>query len=386
MPYTTPVVAYSTTINGTYTALTGIQNISISRGRNYLQDPFPASSCVIELIPATSYATPLAIGQYIDVRKANSGDSPAWFVGRITDVQRAYGMPYNAGTGAAPADRITITATGGTGAIGSNQLVNYSWAAGKATSVLTDLCTQAQVYQNGGQASAVNVSAQTVSGGTLDAVNDVLRTMNWVIDDADAMRTIIINPNNNVIAYAVGTSIPTPTFSDTGSSQKYTAIEYLSSNNTAFTKVVVSPEGLTPQVASTGTVYNTLNVSTYNANTADAASLATYLLNTLSGQTTPVPFVLRTNTNVAPNCLDDSVLISSVGGFGSVFCFPSIIGALITITFRGTTVTGAVQGVRLNFDLEQASVEYTISPSLGQPFTLDIAALGKLDTNRLGYP
>ena len=72
MPYTTPVVSYSATIDGTYTALTGVQSAVITRGRQRFQDPPQPLSLSLELIPATSYALPLARGQFIDVRATSS--------------------------------------------------------------------------------------------------------------------------------------------------------------------------------------------------------------------------------------------------------------------------------------------------------------------------
>ncbi len=88
MPYTAPTVNYCATMAGTYTTLTGVQSVSISRGRRYFQDNFQASQCVVELIPATSYSPELAIGQFIDVRVANTATSRAFFTGQITDVER----------------------------------------------------------------------------------------------------------------------------------------------------------------------------------------------------------------------------------------------------------------------------------------------------------
>ena len=134
MSYTPPTVNYATTSVGTFTSLTGIQSVTINRGRRHFQDPYPPTVCTIELIPADSYATPLAIGQFIDVRDTNSGSSPCYFTGRIIDVVRRYDMPYNNVTGAAPGDRITITATGATGLIGSANLDAVSIAGGTTVS------------------------------------------------------------------------------------------------------------------------------------------------------------------------------------------------------------------------------------------------------------
>lgn len=379
--YTVPVASYSAFLAGPYTALTGIQNISISRGRTYLQDPFPASNCVIELIPANSYATPLAIGQFIDVRTVNDPNGNAYFVGRITDVNRVYGMPFNNSNGAAPGDRIVITATGGTGNLGSNELTNYSWAESKAEGIIGSIGQISGTTVHNLFGSNVLASAQTYSGPALDAVNDLLRTGNLMMDDGDRKRGSGIGVYGQAVyVFPVGTNTNTIVLTDSGTGTKYNQIEFLSSNQTTFNKVTVSAAGLTPQVAETGSSFNNMSISSFNVNTAEALSLANYLLQMTSSQLTPVPFTVSTTTEIDANCL----IPSYISGFPGPNTSP--IGAPIQITFRGSTVTGIVQGVRLYFDIEQARIQYMISPSLGQPFVLNSTLFGVLNTNRLGYP
>jgi hypothetical protein len=62
-----------------------------------------------------------------------------------------------------------------------------------------------------------------------------------------------------------------------------------------------------------------------------------------------------------------------------------IIGALVTVIFRGTTVTAQIQGINTTFYPDYASVQLYLSPSIGAPFTLDSPILGVLDQNRLGF-
>jgi hypothetical protein len=64
----------------------------------------------------------------------------------------------------------------------------------------------------------------------------------------------------------------------------------------------------------------------------------------------------------------------------------SNIGASASIVFRGTTVTGQIQGMSAAFYPDRAGVQLYFSPSLGTPFTLDSSTNGVLDQNRLGYP
>lgn len=379
MTYTPPTVNYSTTLTGTYTTLTGVQSVNISRGRQRFQDNISATSCVIELIPAASYATPLAVGQYIDVRTTNSGSSTAYFCGKITDVQRNYAFPYNGGTGAAPADRITIMATGATGLMAATTLDNYTWGDDYASVVLATLIASSSIVPIYVDAFT-QIGGYTYSGGQLDAVNQMLRTLQYVLEET---RTDRVNPYFFVTFGPLGLGWSSPTkFSDTGAvgTLAFSQLQYLSSAQNTFTQVNVQPQDLAPQVVTSGSApYNSLSYATYNYSTGDALSLANYILTT-NNQPTPVPFTITTNTMAAPTCMSIAEWVNPSGPMAP------IIGSPVEVTFRGTTVNASIQGVNAAFYPDRGNVQLFLSPSLGTPFTLDSTAFGVLDTNRLGYP
>lgn len=378
MSYTPPTVNYSATHNGTYTTLTGVQSVSIRRGRQYFQDPFSQSICTIELIPATSYALPLAVGQFVDVRDSNIASSPCYFEGQITDVTRTYEMPYNNATGAAPSDRITLTLTGAVGNIGSATLQNFNMVAfSDVSNTLFEVGANTNVTVFAENNSILH-SGRVYSGPALEAVNKLLQTGQMLIDDQDTARlgTILgCRAVNNIGRNPLGLS-----YSDTGQTL-FKSLEYQSSVESTFNYVEVEAEGLTPQVtkASSGR-FNSLLYQTYNIDTATALSLSQYLYNLLSGGLAPVPLTIGTDTTAAPNCMTAARIFTSATGN-----FP-VIGQLATITFRGTTVTGQIQGVNANFYLDRAHVQLYFSPSLGVPFTLNSTTNGVLDQNRLGFP
>ena len=379
MPYTAPTVNYSATNNGTYTTLTGVQSVVVRRGRQRFQDPMPQSSCTIELIPANSYALPLAVGQFIDVRDANTSTSPCYFAGQITDVIRTYDIPFNSGTGAAPGDRITITATGGTGALGSATLINYSMPEQAVSVSLDGLASQANVlfiYED----NTVFNSAQTLNVPLLNAVNTLMQTGQMLMDDLDTERS---GSKRGLYIYNNTAKTPAYTYSDTGAT-RFKTLEYQSSVQDVFNYVEVDPVGLANQVTNSGTPpYNALTYTTYNRSTADALSLSGYLFSLLSGQLTPVPSVLATDTATADGCMTVARIPK---GSGSPVSGGQVIGAMASITFRGSTVAGQIQGINASFYADRASVQLYFSPSLGVSFTLDSTTNGVLDTNRLGYP
>lgn len=388
MPYTPPAVSYSSTLNGTYTQLTGVQSVNIRRGRAFFQDNFPATRCTVELIPANSYATPLAIGQWLDVRTSNSSSAAAYFVGQITDVERSYDMPYTAATGYAPGDRIIITATGATGQIAANTVPSYTAFIQTVQYQMAEFAGNSKV---GFVASGVDIVTSLASAtniGALDAINQLARTGQYNIDDADTNRQG--NPYNAdtleplMFAYT-GVGSLVATFGDAASGTKYNQLRFLSSNQSTFNSVnVITPGLATQNVKAAAGPYNSLDYNTYSANTTDASNLATYLYRMLSGQTVVAPFSLGCDTVV-----DDTFLqychVSNAPRVGQTQRY-TWIGGQATIAFRGTTYAAAVQSIATNFYPDRATAEFTFAPTLGQPFTLDSSSFGILNTNRLGYP
>lgn len=386
MAYTTPTVNYCATINGTYTSLTGIQSVSVSRGRQRFQDNFTQTNCTIEIIPAATYSVPFAIGQFIDVRDANNSTSPCYFNGRITDIERKYAMPYNSGTGVAPQDRIIITATGSTGALGTSSVSNYTLGTTDCTNAIYLLALTVGIYcyyQN--YTSVNNSTTLNITSGTLDLVNALLRTSQYFIDDLDQLRTYI---DGTVVAnlFPPGQGNTSFTFSDDGTidGYKFTDLQYLSSVQNTFNEVQVAPVGLATQTTTSGTApYNTLVYNTYNKTTADALSLANYIA-AVQSLTTIVPYSITTNTLTASDCLTVSLLNDRLDFTSPTK--PMNLGAAVTVIFRKTTVTAQIQGINTTFYPDYATVQLFLSPSLGTAFTLDSSAFGVLDTNRLGYP
>jgi hypothetical protein len=383
MPYTPPVVSYAATQNGTYYNLSGVQSISITMGRQRFQDNIGVTSCTIEIIPPASFTLELKTGQVIDVRKTNGNTTPCFFQGRIVDIQRIYGIPYNAGTGNAPADRMVITATGATGAFGANTANNASWTGGRVYDAFDtiNLANSTGINWLIYDESGVQVSSGTMSNSYLDFVNQMTRSAQLVFGEFDATR------NDTAMKLQIqpyGFRWNTPIkFSDNNTlgSYKFNRIEYQTSAQTAFNKITVEPEGLANQTANAvNAPYNTLLYKTYNSTTEAALNLAQYLLITQT-ETAPTPFLISADTNNNDNVMDVAIIPNNVLGNP-----PITIGAPIQVGFRGTTVQGSIEGINSNFYADYASLQVYISPSLGSPFVLDSTTFGVLDTNRLGFP
>jgi hypothetical protein len=385
--YATPVAAYSATLDGTYTALTGIQSISVNRGRQRLQDNFVPTSCVIQLIPANSYTVPLAVGQFIDVRDANTATSPCYFQGVITDVSRRFDMPFNAVTGSAFGDRITITATGSTGVLAANSVNNFFIDNVTVPATISGFALSLGVSVFNLIDNAVKVPAITFTGGAFDFINGLLRTNQYFIDDLDNRRQISgFGFKYNAVDFPAGVGNRQFIFSDAGTvgAFKFAALEYLSSVQNTFTEVEVVAPGIATQTVSTGVApFNTLVYNTFNASTLDASNLAQFLINT-QNLVSVTPFSVSTNTLLSPTCTTLSLLSNTTVADG-VSDNGMNLGSAVTVIFRGTTVEAQIQGINTTFYPDQARVQLYLSPSVGAQFILNNDIFGVLDTSKLGF-
>ena len=401
MPYTAPTVNYATAMDGTYTTLTGVLAVTFNRGRQRFIDPFPPTSCQIELIPANSYATPLEVGQFIDVRQTNSSSSEAYFVGEITDITRTFDMPYNAGTGAAPGDRIRITALGPVGLCGRAAFNNADIFVLEEPTTIYNLFTQTtrrylNVNSNFGTGNLFRSGIQSfdTSDPPLDVLNQIAATDPFYFADRDNARTITTNPSGNA-SYNPGygplefrisimgqksESTDAFTFSDTGSGYEYNQIEYGTGAQNTFTQVNVITENangatnIATQTAYTGlSPFSSLDWNTYGTSATDAADIASYIL-TRSYVPTAAPMTISTSTTV-----DDT--ITTLAKMNTV-----IPGQRGTVTFRGTSYRVTLEGLDVSFFTDRAVVTAYFSPFPLDYFILDSTTNGVLDTNRLGYP
>ena len=379
MPYSPPVVCYYDTPTATWLTMSGVQSINCSRGRQRFQDPLSQSSAVIEIIPTAT--TTFSVGQYVEVKDANDdGISPCYFQGRITDVQRSYAFPYDAASGVTPADRMTISAAGAIGVAGARTVDGTIWSNVDAGTVVGVLMSAQSLISSATYLNGVKASSQSYSGPLLAAVNALLNTAQLTIDDYTNSRFGMITNNQlKFTLFPTGQQFNSIAFSDTGSNYKYTALNYLSSVQNTFNEIEVNATGFASQITQGTAPFNTLAYQTYNQNATEALNLSAYLYALLSGQTTPLPYTISTDTNAAPTCkvlaeiTDETTLANAV------------IGQPVSVAFRGTSATGTVIGVRSNFYPAYASVQLHLSPSLGTPFTLDSTAFGILGGTGIIY-
>jgi hypothetical protein len=372
MPYTAPTVNYYNTGTASWSTMSGVQSVNISRGRQRFQDPVTQTSMTVELIPTAT--TTFSVGQFVDVRDTNSDGSVCYFQGQITDVQRSYDFPYNAVSGATPGDRLTVTAAGATGSAGTAQLDNIGWLSTNVGGILQPLLDSQNLQVGTFAVNTIEASSQSFTGALLDAVNQLLNTGQLVLDDYKTARSA---NKLGYTHYPIGRVYNTIAFTDTGTGYAYSALEYLSSVQNTFNWVEVEATGVSTSITKGTAPFNALKYNTFSYTAADTSNLSAYLYNLLSGQLSPVPFSISTNTNTAPTCM--ALAQIPEGALAN-----AVIGQPVTVAFRGTSGIGNVIGVNSSFYPDYATVQCYLSPSFGPSFILDSASFGVLDQNRLG--
>jgi hypothetical protein len=375
-PYTGQFTVETSDDAATWTALTSyVIGASVKIGRQRLTDRFTPDICTIELLaPANSGPAIPPRGYYLQINGTNK-----LFNGIITDVRRDYGIPYASGTGAAPADRITITA---------ESTALYWCGRGYASSVsittAMDLITAGtDVFYDGVDA----LNSPTYYGTAFDTFISQNETFNGIVLDYLNSQAI------SVVGHITNRGFsPAPTlwangerldenyvnFKDTGSQSSgnyfYDQIEFLASDDNSYTEVRVAYNSAASNaVAQTGSQpFASYSTSSVLENLGDAQQTADVTLAVLS-QAQYRPYRISTGSPL----LGSADLPTKTNDY-------NLVGTACAVTFRGTTYNMVIEGYTITQDPEQARYTFYFSPALNAPLILDSTAFGILDTNTLG--
>jgi hypothetical protein len=366
------VYAVEYTTNGTtYTALSNVQSVNVKIGREALIDNYASLSGRVVMRYPTGYANPVAaLVTGTRLRVSNSTTGKIICYGVIADVVVSYGMPYTAGVG--NADYVEISFEGALAKWARTGGSSYAMGAGTATAQLSTAATQSGLAQTNTYSGTDNptVAATTVTTTWGDWLNKFTATLNGRIREGD----------NQIVAlskYTVATS--TINFSDTANNatnQVYNAITFDSLGQNFFTQVSVTPESYAVQTVQTGSSpYRTLQLATFNSSTTQAADLANYLLNIYN----TAKFALS-----SVSCLAEAQNSMKLDAIGTGFW--DCIGYTVGVTFRGTTFYGVIEGAAMTATPNEAVYTFYLSGAdLNSYLILNNPALGKLNSNKLGY-
>jgi len=266
MPYGNTItwsVSYGTGYSNT---LSDVQSLSVFQGRQYIADPFDASTATIECRNISAWsATKPRVKRPIKITATVSGLFTATvFNGYISDVQINYGLTTDLDTATIRCEG--ILARWGRRTLSAESLSQLPTGS-QASSASTALGLT--MIQDPGRSIA---AAQTYTGNALDYLNTVSATeVGRLVQTGD---TVYFFQRN------VSTAI-TETFTDlTGSGNiKYDVLRFKSAAEDYYSRVRIEPLGLAAQTSSSGSApYYELVQSSYDYNTTQAKAHADYLL------------------------------------------------------------------------------------------------------------
>lgn len=370
-------VEYSTTGNtGTWVELSNVQNIAYNIGRQYMLDQYSASTASMTIRYPNGYASPntaMIPGTFVRIWSPNvtDGNYAAYF-GKIKDVNVTYGIPYVSSVG--NADYLNVSLEGFFADASRMSGLNYAMAA----DTLPNQCIAANaqsglIISTGGY--SVAMGASTVSGTWGDWINAALVTFNGRMADCQGTNSINMRGPYNA-------STCTVNFSDAANNatnQVYDQATFGAWSDNYFTQVTVAPAGFAAQtVTKSGATipYRTYTVNTVSASAGQALDQANFLLSQYQTQ----KFAL---TSVS--CLAEAQKSFKLDNMGLVN-FGQMIGARVSVTFRGTVYYSIIEGISVTATPESSRYTYYLSGAdLNNYLILNDSVFGRLDYNKLGY-
>lgn len=365
-------VYYTTTVGGTYTQLSNVQNVTVNVGRQAQLDAYNANTASFVMRYPTGYASPntaLVPGTLINIRIYNGptyGESNLFF-GRIQNATAEYGIPYSGGVG--NADYLTVTCEGFFATLGRAPGSNYAMAANNVQVQCTNASTQSGFSINSDSPLATwQMGGTTVSTTWGDWLNKLVLTMNGRMTDGGSSVTVYSPYYRGTSASIYGN------FSDavkSSTNHPYQKINFWSLADNYYTQVTVTPESYAAQSTSTGSApYRQYAVNTINASTGQALDYANYLLNTYSTSNLKIASITV--------LLNDCIQLPPYGSWA--------IGTALTVTFRGTTYNCILEGSTFSGTPDAAYATFYLSSNeLNNYLILNDSVYGQLNNNRLGY-
>jgi hypothetical protein len=359
--------------NVTFTALTNVQDIALSIGRQRQLDAYSASTASVTMRYPTGFASPitnLVSGNFVRIR--NTGSFKTLFNGVINNVDVSYGIPFGGGVG--QADFLTFNVEGTFAALGRAQGENYSMVTDTLTNQIADCATESALNVQTIGTKTQAMGATTVSSTWGDWVNKVLVTINGRMHDAlEAGAVIVLTPFDTVV-----TTVNFSDVANNSTNQVYDQINFGSYADNYYTQVTVDPENFAAATVETGTApFRTLLTNTFNASTSQATDFGNYLLANYDEQGQAL---------LSISCLAEaqsSFQLDSLFGSGSLSTYP---GFQVNVTFRGTVFTCIIEGVSMTATPESSRYTFYLSGAdLNAYLILDNTVFGTLDSNKLGY-
>jgi hypothetical protein len=362
-----------------FTALTDVQNIQFSIGRQAQLEQIKSSTGSFQMRYPTGYASPitdLVAGTRIRIQNITPDKPYTVFSGRINNVTAEYGIPFSGGIG--QADYLTVTFEGAFATLGRMQGNNYAMAAGtiSAQALSAGSETGLDILRGGVQFDSQLLAATTISSTWADWLARVCQTTNSRISDSRSATSVtVVSPFD--------ANVSTVNFSDVANdatNQVYNNINFDSLADNFYTQVTVTPESFTAAtVTNVGAVapFRTYQTNTLNASTAQANDFANYLLSNYG----TAKFAISSFSCIAE--AQSSFQLDKIGKFNDISAAP---GTQVGVTFRGVTYQCIIEGVNVSATPAGALFTYYVSGAdLNAYMILNSQTFGKLDENKLGF-
>ena len=377
-------------LNGTNVVTVGdVQSLSCFVGRQGSTDQWQVSSTTIRARYPQGYDSPLA-GLDADapvVWYAPDETYPSW-AGRITNVTVDYGLPWD-GVDTGVEDYLTITAEGGLGIWGRG---NITLPGGPVQYFQDMLDVNAQPSRS----DIPNVTAALLNFN----IDDPRPALDW-LQQASASVQAVVQDGVSAVADSrsatVGVELQSQrstcevSFSDVtndSTHRVYSEIIFDGLADNYYTRITVNPENVAAQsvvLLGNDPPYRQLNVETFNADTAQALSIASGLAAQYG-----VPLIglaqIQAKTS-AQHTQNLHTLTAPVSPAPSTITqLGDLVGSLIQVDFRGDTYYAIIEGVSVSAGLNETVFTYYLTPSdIAVWFTLDSTEFGELDDDRLAY-
>jgi hypothetical protein len=345
-----------------------VQNISITKGRSQITDPFKGGTATISGREVSSLPA-LEIGKEIEIVATEGLNDFTMFHGIIADVQINFGI-------ISAMDTYTISCEDALAIAGRGQTSDpFGWSAGLSTyqaafEVLYNAFTSALTLS--GSSSSSFVSGQLApNANVLQLLNKIIATEQGYLFAVDPFTIQWIGRNEYQTQPKIG-DFTDDTLITINDKAKFQNVTFRSYADSYFDQVVVEADGLLPRAAGLGNRVYT--IQTFDETLGQAKNLADYLLATLQVQES-VPSTLSTIAEIQ-NTLNVAIQAAQTAGSGRQ-CGLILRGDYYDVFVEGSTVTATPAQTRISLNL--------VSSEALSFFILDDPAFGRLDSDRLGF-
>lgn len=367
-------VEYST--NGTtWTALSNVQQISGSVGRQQLQDTFEPSSMKISARYPNGFSAPnSALVVDTQIRVKRTGSAYTMWTGRIRNVSVEWGIPYNSGTGTGVADFVNIECEGALAQWGRLQGNSLFVAASDLLTQLSTVLAGTNLTYGTTYTAATSplLSASDVSDSLANWLNTACSTVGATIKDGADQNVVGVYGRDFVGNLPVSFS----DVANNSTNQVYDNIVFDSVSADYFTEIELNTYSYGDVVVTKGTApFRTLRQTTFNASTSQATDLANYLLGIFGDNGFGI-------SSISCNSEAQNSWALDLG-----YAWWDIIGYTTFVYFRGQTFRCTVLGSDFSATPEGGSrfTYYLADVGLTPYLVLGDTSFGILGTNKLGW-